>query len=488
MMKSSTFNTYAALVAFALYTAAAWYGTGYYHPDEHYQLIEFAGLKTGANSAHELAWEYQEEIRPALQPYICLAIFTLLKWMHITDPYILAFSLRLITALLAVCIIRRFLLALLPSFSQPAFRVLALLSYFLWFMPYLNTRFSSEIWSGLAVLLAVSLVLSEAPLKRWHYFTAGLLLGIAFYCRFQTAFMSTGMLAWLFFVKRADKWSWPWTGTGIFMALVAGCLADILFYGHPVFTFLNYFDINIVEGAAARFGTTPWYYYFYYIVTSALEPLGILILAALCIMLTLSYRNIFIWIVIPFFFAHMLIAHKEGRFLFPAMYYVPVLLVQAYGLARGYLQRYHMLKYLFFPLMVSAVLYNAAALVAIPFKPAANGRKAITLYVHEQYGSGCISLLHTFRSNPYTPWPALKENFYTEKCLTTTDVRMQNNLYDSVPALFVCKQSEHPSAILPGTTWYELKKGIPSWISFMQRYYHGPDLEEGLVLYGRQTK
>ena len=52
-----------SLVAFMIFAISAIFNNGYYHPDEHYQIIEFAELKTGNNQQSDLAWEYTAKIR-----------------------------------------------------------------------------------------------------------------------------------------------------------------------------------------------------------------------------------------------------------------------------------------------------------------------------------------------------------------------------------------------------------------------------------------
>jgi GPI mannosyltransferase 3 len=448
------------IIALILYTIAAWYEVGYFHPDEHYQLIEFAGLKTGFNFPEHLAWEYHVAIRPALQPYICVGIFRLLTLVHVTDPYICAFALRWITAVIAILIIGRFV-RVADTPYRPA---LLLLSFFLWFMPYLNTRFSSEIWSGLAMLLAVALVTGE----RKHYFWCGVLLGFAFECRFQIAFMCVGLAAWLFFVRRTGMKELLWMMGGFLGMIVVGLLADLLFYGFPVLTFIRYFQINIIQGVAAQFGTAPWYTYILYMLNDTQTLIGICLLSALLTVSIMRPRDMIIWIILPFLMAHLFIGHKEGRFLFPLVYYAPYLLVKAYELLKHYLK-----NYAFYAVIMVCILMNLAGLVVITFKPAGNGRKAISYYIHQHFARTCFSLAYTPLSNPYNTWPGLNENFYQEQCMQTVPI-----ISDSVE-LAVCSKSEQ----IDKAGWVLLKQGIPEWIQWMQQFYKGSETEESLMLY-----
>ena len=57
MSSSRFFQTsfYKGIIALAIviYGITAWNSHGYYHADEHYQIIEFAGEKLGTHDAHE---------------------------------------------------------------------------------------------------------------------------------------------------------------------------------------------------------------------------------------------------------------------------------------------------------------------------------------------------------------------------------------------------------------------------------------------------
>jgi phosphatidylinositol glycan class B len=40
-----------------VYVITAIFSNGYHHPDEHYQIVEFTGLKAGWNTGWNLTWE-----------------------------------------------------------------------------------------------------------------------------------------------------------------------------------------------------------------------------------------------------------------------------------------------------------------------------------------------------------------------------------------------------------------------------------------------
>ena len=78
------------IVILNIYIFTVFTSNGFHHPDEHFQLIEFAGLKAGWNTVYDLAWEYDSQIRPTLQPYIALIIFKTFNFFNVNSPYFLA--------------------------------------------------------------------------------------------------------------------------------------------------------------------------------------------------------------------------------------------------------------------------------------------------------------------------------------------------------------------------------------------------------------
>ena len=52
---------------------------GFYHPDEHFQILEYARLKLfGAETTDYMPWEYHAMMRPGIQPFIAWALGRLL--------------------------------------------------------------------------------------------------------------------------------------------------------------------------------------------------------------------------------------------------------------------------------------------------------------------------------------------------------------------------------------------------------------------------
>jgi GPI mannosyltransferase 3 len=307
-------------IGLLIYLLTAWFSEGYYHPDEHFQVIEFGQYLLGKNDATNLAWEYKAQIRPALQPMMAAGIIGGFRMVGINDPFFIAFMLRAITALASLgvyLLISRMVAAAIPQADSKWFFLA--LCMFLWFMPFISVRFSSEQWSAMTFLLGVYLITQQAQGKKgWMLLLGvGLLWGFSFFLRFQIAFALLGVGVWLIWIQKRKITD--------FAALIAGGLLstgfciylDYLLYGSWVFTPYNYYKVNVVDDKASTFGTEPWWGYFSALFFDLILPLSIVLLLLAIQGIRNQIKHVFVWAFIPFLLGHMLISHKEIRFLFP---------------------------------------------------------------------------------------------------------------------------------------------------------------------------
>ena len=74
---------YRIQILFVVYSLLVFFSEGYYHFDEHFQVIEFAGLKFGINQASDLPWEYHSQLRSGLMPLIVFILAKGFQFLHI---------------------------------------------------------------------------------------------------------------------------------------------------------------------------------------------------------------------------------------------------------------------------------------------------------------------------------------------------------------------------------------------------------------------
>ncbi len=314
------------------YIAAAYFSRGYYHPDEHYQILEFAGHKLGFFPKIALPWEFDALIRPSLHPFLAMGVIQLCRAIGITESFDWAMILRFISGALSLWVFYALSRPLSAAFERPdSSRILLLAAaVFCWFMPILSVRFSSENWSALTLLagLYFLLVTEEDNTGKTRYrqiaepLLAGIFFGLSFWFRFQTAFALLGIGLWVLFMRR------PRLPIGSLLSLIAGGLfslglgvvSDRMFYGEWLLTPYNYYEVNILQDKAASFGVEPWWWYVPTTVWELSWPLGLVLLGLFLYGTHLARRHVAVWAIIPFVVGHSAIAHKELRFMFPLLF------------------------------------------------------------------------------------------------------------------------------------------------------------------------
>ncbi len=289
----------------------------FYQADEYFQTIEFASFKLGTTASSQLPWEFGAHIRPWLLPAVYFGIARAAGWLGVVDPFAVARLFRATSALASlgsIYLLSRALEVWCPRVDQR--RAALLIACFAFYVPYLAVRTSSEATSAAALTAAVALL--SRPTRARHLI-AGALLGLAFELRFQVGIAAAGIIAW---TALHGERRWPSVIELVFGAvpsIALGSLVDVWGYGQATFTPLNYFRMNLLSGAAARFSTDPPWAYFWLPHQHPFAPLSVAIIVFALIGLWLTRKHVATWAVLSFFVAHMIISHKEERFLFPIL-------------------------------------------------------------------------------------------------------------------------------------------------------------------------
>jgi phosphatidylinositol glycan class B len=478
-------------IALAVYGIAAWFSTGFYHGDEHYQIIEFALHRMGSNTTDQLAWEFAARVRPAIQPFLAFLVIRSLNLLSLPDPYFQAFVLRLLTAIFALISIRFFTRSSREMVRADLRKAYLLLSYFLWFLPFINVRFSSETWSGLLLLNALAVQLGSTPERR-KFWIIGALLGGSFLFRYQNAFLGGGLILWMLVIGRIRAVNLLRLAASGFGVLLLGILLDYWMYGKFVLSWWNYFHVNLVEGVASSYGTEAWWNYFYSIFRFGFFPIGLPIILALLLFLFRQPKHVLTWTVLPFFIIHCIIPHKELRFLFPVVNLVPLILVLAWqGLKPGTGSRQRLNRRVLRPVLGILMLLNCVALVTVCLKPADDGFMTVTRYIRYHYGEEPLCLVSYDHSNPYGPW-GLMATFYQEAGMQ--DLRLDSledlgeGIFDGKRRTLLVLKREHARTVpvrrfLREYGGRKAVQAIPSWMEPLMTLYGGFHMERIQELY-----
>lgn len=482
------------IIAVVWYILMAIVSSGYYHPDEHYQLIEFARFKLGWNSVNDLPWEYRAAIRSGFQPFLCYIIFKSCAGLGITDPYALVLILRLLTAILSIAIISFFVGKTIEQVPIQYRKLYVVLAFFLWFLPFINVRFSSETWSGLFVLLAVGFLYWKSY-TQLSFFLSGACIGLAILCRFQAGVMAAGLLGWLILVKKIKISDFLYLSFGILPVMALGLLIDRWLYGSWEFTIWNYFKVDILDNVSSTFGVSPWYEIIEYIISGPGIPLGLFILLSIVLMFTCKFYDVYAWVVVPLIVVHACIPHQEMRFLFPTVNFLPIMIVKSAHLLsklKAPLYSQALARYIF---LGSFGIINVCGLLALSSKASGAGRSTVTAYIHHRWHGKAIKLMLFDVNNPYAPWDGLKERHYEDPTVTTIHVTDPDEAYqqacrehslDTIWLLAVShKFKYHPWFVerVTNKNFAFKMQGIPDWVCWLNNFYNGFEEEDVVALY-----
>ncbi len=329
MKKPDLYIKLGLFVLFFGHAFAAIYSFGFHHPDEHFQILEWANYFVGntPNGAH-LPWEFAAQIRPWFQPMLHAFFIKLFMAIGIYDPFSTATFFRFGYAILNIWS----LVALWNHFQKKYSLSTKWFLVFgsMWFFPYIHVRTSSENLSGFFTSFAL-LALAKIPVDRMKsdlksFFYAGILFGFAFIARYQIALGLAGVAVALIIQDRGiRKTHWSMLG-GFLIPVILGVFLDRWGYGNWVFTPYLYYKVNIVQHVAATFNPYPWYQYFFWVL-QLLPPISILLFYGM-IGFSLKRRfDFFGWFTLTFFFLHCFITNKEYRFLFPLLNFVPLMAI-----------------------------------------------------------------------------------------------------------------------------------------------------------------
>lgn len=422
---------------------AAWCSEGYFHPDEHFQILEMAAWKYGITPGSALPWEFDAQMRPALQPVLAWGVIKASDWAAGFQPFHIAFLLRFITGLLFIWVVRQ------SDKTFPSSRSFVPFVLLVWFFPLLSVRFSSENYASLT-LMAALIALQQRPSKA---IMAGLWLGLSFQFRYQMGFAVIGILAWLLWEKRnrdAVK-----IIIGMAPGLVLGVIADRWFYGYWVFPPWNYFYQNLIAGKAAEFGTEPFWWYLTAFLEKGILPVGALLLYGAIRGIRKHHRHLFTAVLITFIIGHSLIGHKELRFLFPVI--IPFLWLSAEGLASLWLQwrAQRMNRWLLYLTAgINILLWSYVSLT--PAVPSIGAFRYIWNHTAATQGQQYYAL----GAHPYQ-WVSVPVYFYRPPSLKVHILKAETHL-DSIPSggkLIV----EQPF-LDDNDAWQRQYTALPDWL------------------------
>ena len=374
----------------------------YYNTDEYYQIIEFAAFKQGKVHADDLAWEYQKKSRQAIQPFLCYVLFETLDAIHVTKPLHQLRALRMGMGIFTVFCIFVFVVSALKFFTpryRPAF---ILFSFVFWAVPYYYVRFTSEAFSQSLFLLAFSILFSGKN-NFWRTFFLGMVLGLAFFVRFQSAFGFTGLFFGLAIIHRFRLRDFVNCAIGSAVTMVWCVGIDAWFYGTWIFTPWNYFYQQIILNVANDFGVSPFTFYFKKLLLFSTPVYGIVFYTILAGLIYARRINAVYLVFISTFCILSFIGHKEFRFLVSILNFLPFLTI--FGIQEIRAKRPIVVQWIengfFLTILISINIFMLCITTAFNNNWLSTNPRSLGYAIVRDYSDARISLMYAGEYHPF---------------------------------------------------------------------------------------
>jgi hypothetical protein len=337
-----TFFRFVLTASLLLELVVAYRSQGFYDCDEHFQILEFMGLKLGTALPSDLPWEFRAEMRSWFQPALYYPFAKLFFALGGQEPFRLAWLLRTLSALVswsALYVFSRCLPRFLPDGAVRRWTLVSL--HFFYLVPTLGVRTGSENFSQAFLLFGIGALIEPGRLGTSLYpdaleasrardgarlsgltpslWLAGLAFGLAYLARFQAAALVAGCCVWFWVFGPRRRAFLLGVGGGLALAFALGVVLDRWGYGHWVYSPWQYVRANLLEGKAASFGRSPVWGFVTLFATKLWPPFGLLWFSVFVLAAWQLPRHLLTWTVLPFVLLHHAIAHKEPRFLFPTL-------------------------------------------------------------------------------------------------------------------------------------------------------------------------
>jgi hypothetical protein len=281
-----------------------------HHPDENFQLFE---------QAHRIAfgygvvpWEFREGIRSPVLPYGLAGLLWLGdKVFGGPEGYLALARVALaLISLVSVAAVYR-----MGRRESETHALMAGLVAATWFeLVYFAPRPLTEAVATTFLLTALALATIPAEQLRFRRLLAiGFCLSLALMVRIHLA---PGLLVVAAFVGQRDlRGCWLPMALGGLPPLIVFGAADWAYWGAPFSSYVAALRVDLVEGKASHFGVFPPAFY-----VEELAARWAGALPAMAALIILRARGSALWIAaaLAIIAVHMVIPHKEYRFVFPA--------------------------------------------------------------------------------------------------------------------------------------------------------------------------
>ncbi len=198
-------------------------------------------------------------------------LFSLLRWIHLTDPQLKMFFVRLIHASFSLLIVYFGFKIVRLLKGEHAAKIAGLLLACYWFMPFLSVRNLVEFACIPFLVWGTWLALPKEKNSIMQYFLAGFILTLAVSVRYQTTMVVGGVVLTLLIQKQLKVATWLIVGSIISFILIQAPF-DYIIWEKPFAEFGEYIKYNLEN--SDKYGANTWYSYLLVILGMLIPPVS----------------------------------------------------------------------------------------------------------------------------------------------------------------------------------------------------------------------
>ena len=314
-MKNAPLRTI-LILALVLRLVAAVFAKGYGMHDDHFSVIEAS--QSWADGTDYNNWLPSSQTNPVPQGHsffyvgIHFLIFSVFKFIGITNPDIKMLIIRILHALLSLLVVAGGYKIALKISNQKSANLTGILLATFWFMPFLSVRNLVEIVAIPLLIVSILMVMDAETKKKifWTLFFAGFIGGLAVSVRFQALIFIGGIGLVLLIQKKWLNALIFGIGALVSIVLIQG-VVDYFIWHRPFAEFTEYIIYNLTEKNA--YGTNNYLMYPEVILGMLVPPISLFLFFGF-LRTWKKYLLIFLPTIL-FFAFHEYFVNKQERFI-----------------------------------------------------------------------------------------------------------------------------------------------------------------------------
>lgn len=326
------------------------------HPDEWYQTVEFANYIAFKKLTYSP--EVINHLRNLSWPMILAVPMKIMGTIFSDHLKIITFSIQFFCVLLNLIVVWGIYSFIKAEKILDHFKIFEknIFWFFILLAPFFiadATRPSQEHLCVIGLWLSIGLIYKKKP------FLAGIFTISILAFKYPAGLLSLGLVFYVLFLIKENKSFKRNYFFGLIFGLLIWGIPDLIYYGRPWESFWMYFQYNILMGLSHKnFGSQSFVVYFSYFrgQWSTLFIIGAILVFYSLFYIKNYFKNLLI-IILPLSFyllGHLLISHKEPRFMVPLDY--PFMIFSLLGVMKFFRGRVIWNKLLVIIILINTVL------------------------------------------------------------------------------------------------------------------------------------